>query len=164
MPKKTGKQSPDVQQEDAPKKKNDGVYMNNVSQKLIFPVKGTQDGKDYMSVNFEKDGQMCSFLVSPGKVLASTKVGGADNIGFRNIYLGTPNSHFNVSPKAKDRNGNYQPSFSMTAQEIADTWNANQKAYQEQKRQQKKAEKSSAREIPSVDTQEQTCAEIQAGA
>lgn len=166
MPKKAGKQpqgqAPDAVQQES-EKKNTGMYMNNVSQKLIFAVKGKHDGKDYMSVNFEVKGQMCSFLVSPGKVLPSTKVGGADNVGFNNIYLGTENTHINVSPKAKGPDGKYQPSFSMTAKEIADTWKANQKAYQEQKRAQKNAEKSAGREVPEVDAQNEAGVETQAG-
>ena len=109
-------------------KTRQAVYINSVSENLIHDVTlPSGEVRKSISGNFRPN-EMCSFLVRPGAVKPSTKINGAENIGYKNVYLGSPNTHFEVRSKVKV-NGQYPKPWKMTAQELKDAWDANNAAY-----------------------------------
>ena len=128
--------------ENSESKKSNNLWLNGVHKSLIHEANG-KDGKDYKSVNFAHhvneagENVMASFLVNPGQVRESnrkTKDGKSiENPDYKNVLLGTPGQHYNVSIKEADANGNYPEPIKMTTAEIKecfDTARENYKAKQ----------------------------------
>lgn len=139
--------------------KQPNVFLNRISEKMIRPVNNTKDGKDWTSVSFGiagPDGNQTvgSILVRSNQVMDSTRKGANNervpNPGFKNVLLGQPNQHYNVSLNQKDAEGNYITNR-MSAGDIKTAVEEANKAY----RAQKKAEKNGkAVDAPAVEEQQ----------
>lgn len=103
-------------------KKNDTIWLNNVSIKNVNEAH-TKNGLR-QSIHFGYEGHLASFLVSPGQV----RPGKNDHL--RNILVGSPNQK--ISCSYPDGKGGYER-FDMTAQEIIDSDAKSREEYQKSK-------------------------------
>ena len=111
--------------------KKGGVFLNNISEKLIKDREKTKDDgtkKALKAVSFnygtDENGKniMGSFVVNPGQIRESHRIGKdrkqEPNPGYKNILLGQPGKEINVSLSVKDPATGEYKNVRMPVEEI----------------------------------------------
>lgn len=122
---------------DEPSKKIDGVFLNNVSDKMIH-ARTTKDGKSFVSVNVscpQSENGIGSISISPNQVFESTRKDGTVVNGYKNIFLGKPDGTRKVSIKVKGDNSSTYDNVSMSNKDIKDMFDTERDNYRTRLRQ-----------------------------
>ena len=116
---------------DEPSKKIDGVFLNNVSDKMIH-ARTTKDGKSFVSINVscpQSENGIGTISVSPNQVFESTRKDGTVVDGYKNIFLGKPDGTRKVSIKVKGDNSSTYDNVSMSNKDIKDMFDTERDNY-----------------------------------
>lgn len=116
---------------DESSKKIDGVFLNNVSDKMIH-ARTTKDGKSFVSVNVscpQSENGIGTISISPNQVFESTRKDGTVVNGYKNIFLGKPDGTRKVSIKVKGDNSSTYDNVSMSNKDIKDMFDTERDNY-----------------------------------
>lgn len=122
---------------DEPSKKIDGVFLNNVSDKMIH-ARTTKDGRSFANVNIscpQSENGIGTISVSSNQVLESTRKDGTVVNGYKNVFLGKPDGTRKVSIKVKGDSSSAYDNVLMSNKDIKDMFDTERDNYRMQLKQ-----------------------------